>query len=61
MRDVDYETAKKPPSTHQIAFLGDSVTLGMGVSSAETFVQRVALQAAAAGRNVEALNFGVDG
>lgn len=60
-RDVDYETAAKPAGIHRVAFIGDSVTLGMGVVPEDTFVARVGALAAAAGRKVQALNFGVDG
>jgi lysophospholipase L1-like esterase len=60
-RDVDYESPEKPRGTHRVAFLGDSVTLGMGVPDSETFVARVGAMAAASGRRVQTLNFGVDG
>jgi lysophospholipase L1-like esterase len=57
-RDVDYEGTKKSAGTRRVAFIGDSVTVGMGVTFPETFVQRVAR---AMSRDVQALNFGVDG
>ena len=60
-RDVDYPTTAKPPGVHRIAFIGDSVTLGMGVVPEETFVARVGAVAAAAGHDAQTLNFGVDG
>jgi lysophospholipase L1-like esterase len=60
-RDVDYPTKAKPPGVYRLAFIGDSVTLGMGVVPEETFVARVGSLAAAGGRNVQTLNFGVDG
>jgi lysophospholipase L1-like esterase len=60
-RDVDYPTPAKPPGTHRVAFIGDSVTLGMGVVPEETFVARVGAMATAAGQKAQALNFGVDG
>jgi len=60
-RDVDYETPAKPPGVERVAFIGDSVTLGMGVVPEETFVARVGALAAAAGRRAQTLNFGVDG
>ena len=60
-RDVDYETPAKPPGVHRVAFIGDSVTLGMGVVPEETFVARVGAMATAAGQRAQALNFGVDG
>jgi lysophospholipase L1-like esterase len=60
-RDVDYPTRDKPAGTRRIAFLGDSITVGMGVVPEDTFVRRVAKAAAAPGRLLQALNFGVDG
>jgi lysophospholipase L1-like esterase len=60
-RDADFATPAKPPGTRRIAFVGDSVTLGMGVAPRDTFVGRVGARAAAEGERVEALNFGVDG
>jgi lysophospholipase L1-like esterase len=60
-RDVDYATATKPPGVHRVAFIGDSVTLGMGVVPEETFVARVGALARAAGRSAQTLNFAVDG
>jgi lysophospholipase L1-like esterase len=62
-RDRDYESTAKPENTYRIAFIGDSVTLGMRVSEEETFVRQFE---AAANRLepkhvVQALNFGVDG
>ena len=60
-RDVDYPTPEKPAGVHRIAFLGDSITLGQGVGPEETFVRRLGEAAAASGRPVQALNFGVDG
>jgi lysophospholipase L1-like esterase len=60
-RDVDYATTAKPPGVHRIAFIGDSVTLGMGVVPEETFVARVGGLARASGRHAQTLNFGVDG
>jgi lysophospholipase L1-like esterase len=58
-RDVDYETRGKPAGTRRIAFLGDSITLGQGVSPEETFVHRVGVSTRE--HPVQALNFGVDG
>jgi lysophospholipase L1-like esterase len=60
-RDVDYPTPRKPEGVRRIAFLGDSVTVGMGVGPDETFVSRLGLAATTPGRPVQALNFGVDG
>jgi len=60
-RDVDYETPAKTPGVHRVAFIGDSVTLGMGVVPEDTFVGRVGTLAKAAGQRAQTLNFGVDG
>ena len=60
-RDVDYATTTKPPGTYRVAFIGDSVTLGMGVVPEDTFVARIGAMATRAGLKVETLNFGVDG
>lgn len=60
-RDVDYPATEKAPGVYRVAFIGDSVTLGMGVVPEETFVARVGAMAAAAGRNAQTLNFAVDG
>lgn len=62
-RDDDYDSADKPEGVYRIAFVGDSVTLGLGVEVEETFVAR--FQALAdrflPGTAVQAMNFGVDG
>jgi lysophospholipase L1-like esterase len=60
-RDVDYPTPEKPAGIRRVAFLGDSVTLGMGVSFPETFVARVGARSREEGQALQALNFGVDG
>ncbi len=62
-RDRDYETPVKPPDSYRIAFIGDSVTLGLGVAAEEVFVRRFEDAANALGlqRTVQALNFSVDG
>jgi lysophospholipase L1-like esterase len=60
-RDVDYATTAKPPGVYRVAFIGDSVTLGMGVVPEETFVARLGSMASGAGLKVQTLNFGVDG
>lgn len=60
-REVDLETPDKPSDTYRVAFIGDSVTLGMGVPPAATFVHRVGEAASVEGRKVQTLNFGVDG
>jgi hypothetical protein len=61
-RDIDYESTAKPGNTLRIAFVGDSVTLGMGVDFEETFVRRFEAEANRMGfrRRIQALNFAVD-
>jgi lysophospholipase L1-like esterase len=62
-RDFDFESKDKPEDTLRIAFVGDSVTLGVSVDWEENFVRR--FQAAAnkqiSTTNIQALNFAVDG
>lgn len=63
-RDADFETPEKPAGTYRYAFIGDSVTLSVGVRSEDSFVKRFeALEnrSGAASGGVEALNFGIDG
>lgn len=60
-RDRDYPTPDKPAGMHRVAFVGDSVTLGLGVPARDTFVRRVEAMAVATGRRVQALDFSVDG
>jgi hypothetical protein len=47
----------------RVAFIGDSVTLGLKVSEDRTFVRRFEQIARDAypGRNIQAMNFGIDG
>jgi lysophospholipase L1-like esterase len=61
-RDRDESTAK-PGNTLRIAFVGDSVTLGLGVDFKETFVRRFEAEANRRGfqHRIQALNFAVDG
>ena len=62
-RDRDFESPGKPPGTFRVAFIGDSVTLGLGVDPDDTFVRRFESTANAgkARRPIQALNFGIDG
>ena len=62
-RDRDYESTKKPDHTYRVAFAGDSVTLGLGVSLEETFVRQLENEAAQMKLpyQVQSLNFAVDG
>jgi lysophospholipase L1-like esterase len=62
-RERDLATPEKPPGTIRIAFVGDSVTLGMFVKGQDIFVRRLeAIIHQELGRpGVEVLNFSVDG
>jgi lysophospholipase L1-like esterase len=62
-RDEDYESEEKPRGVYRIAFVGDSVTLGLGVDAEETFVARfqVLAERSLLEGAVQAMNFGVDG
>lgn len=62
-RDRDYESMTKPENVYRIAFIGDSITLGFGVSAEETFVHQFEniANGSKSPRVVQALNFGVDG
>jgi hypothetical protein len=61
-RDRDFETTAKPPGTRRVAFIGDSVTLGLSVQEPKTFVRQLERRANAASpaERIEALNFGID-
>lgn len=62
-RDYDYESTDKPDDVYRIAFIGDSITLGLWVDYDGIFVRRFEIEANKLdqNRNVQALNFGVDG
>jgi lysophospholipase L1-like esterase len=62
-RNLDYESAAKPDNTFRIAFAGDSVTLGLGVSREQTFVHQfeIAARQIESQYSIQALNFAVDG
>ena len=62
-RDRDYETPAKPPDTYRIAFVGDSVALGLRSAAEDVFVRRFeeAANGLGLGHAVQALNFSVDG
>lgn len=62
-RDVDRDWKQKSERTYRIAFIGDTVTLGVPVDPAETFVSKFSEFAARHGldRPVETMNFGMDG
>ena len=57
MRDIEY-TLAKPPGKKRIAVLGDSFTSSMGVDLPEAFTE---IMEAKLLRDVEVLNFGVNG
>ena len=62
-RDRDYESTEKASNTHRVAFIGDSVTLGLFTPIEDTFVTRfeTAANQLGLGHAVQALNFSVDG
>jgi hypothetical protein len=62
-RDEDYETKTKPTGMYRLAFIGDSVTVGLGVSWDHTFVKRISGDAATKRQDptLQVMNFGVGG
>ena len=60
-RERDSVRTRRDPETVRIAFVGDSVTLGLKVTREEAFVARFEELQRGDGAPVEALNFGVDG
>ncbi|NQZ95008.1 MAG: SGNH/GDSL hydrolase family protein [Myxococcales bacterium] len=62
-RERDFATPERPDGVFRVAFVGDSVTLGLYVKNSRTFVREFERRARAevSGLNVQALNFGVDG
>jgi len=62
-RDRDYASPRKPAGVFRVAFIGDSVTLGLGVDPEEIFVRKfeAMVNAEHSGPPVQALNFGIDG
>jgi lysophospholipase L1-like esterase len=62
-RERDFDSPRKPEGVFRVAFVGDSVALGLGVPAEQTFERLVEKQAAALAPSppLEALNFGIDG
>ena len=62
-RESDEISLPKPVGVYRIAFVGDSVTLGIGVENDYTFVRQfeTAANSVRPGRKIQALNFSVDG
>jgi lysophospholipase L1-like esterase len=62
-RERDYAELARPEGVERIAFIGDSITVGLGVEEPHTFVRRIEAELGRrrGGRPVEALNFGIDG
>lgn len=63
-RDRNYETGAKPVGVYRLGFVGDSVTLGLGVDEESIYVRQFERRANAAmpvGLRVQTLNFGIDG
>ena len=62
-RERDFETKQKPSGILRVAFVGDSVTLGLLVRRTDTFIRQIEV---AANKRLDppvlqALNFGIDG
>ncbi len=62
-RERDLESKEKPPEVYRIAFVGDSVTLGLWTGEPYIFVRQFEAIAndLAPARPIQALNFSVDG
>jgi lysophospholipase L1-like esterase len=62
-RDEDFASPRKPAGVYRVAFVGDSVTLGLGVEADETFERLLETETRrlAPTLEVQALNFGIDG
>ena len=62
-RDGEYELTRKEKYLVRVAFIGDSITLGLKVSEESTFVRRFEKLARDAypGWKIQAMNFGIDG
>jgi len=61
-RDYNYDV-KKPSSTYRIMMLGDSITLGWGVNSSDTFSKRIErkINNISNGKKFEVINTGIGG
>ena len=53
--------ATKPPATHRVVVLGDSITWGLGVDRGERYPDLLAARLASRGLAVEVVNLGVTG
>jgi lysophospholipase L1-like esterase len=61
-RDADPPTPQKPPGIYRVAFIGDSVTLGLLNRPEETFERHFERHGSQEAQTpIQALNFGVDG
>lgn len=61
-REIDLPRQEKPDDVYRVAFIGDSVTLGILNRPEDTFEQHFEAHAGSmAQQRVQALNFGVDG
>ncbi|MFP4083228.1 MAG: SGNH/GDSL hydrolase family protein [Candidatus Aminicenantes bacterium] len=62
-RDYDYASPDKEEGVNRVAFIGDSVTLGLWVDFDEIFVKRFEVKAnkLSQDQKIQALNFSVDG
>jgi lysophospholipase L1-like esterase len=60
-RDRDYEVPSRPAGVYRVAFVGDSVTVGLFVDDHETFVRKFEDYGHLLNPSLQALNFGIDG
>ena len=62
-RERELDSPHKPEGVFRVAFVGDSVALGLGVDANQTFERRFETESSALspGPRVQALNFGIDG
>ena len=62
-REHDSISTEVPGDAYRIAFIGDSITLGMEVDLDDTFVKILEREApkTGSGKSIQTLNFGIDG
>jgi lysophospholipase L1-like esterase len=60
-RDRDYDGMSRPKVEYRIAFIGDSITLGLFVNSEDTFERKLEEFSRLNYPQTRAMNFGIDG
>ncbi len=62
-KDIDYDSKSKPQDIYRIGFIGDSITMGMGVLMPRIFIKKFERYSNKQNpaKEVQALNFGIDG